>query len=45
MRYNIVLGVDYLIVSNGITHYCIKINEQKNGYTFLTDVPNYADLT
>lgn len=44
-RYNIVLGVDYLIISNGITHYCIKINEQKNGYTFLTDVPNYADLT
>ena len=25
-RYNIVLRVDYLIVTNGITHYCCKVD-------------------
>jgi len=44
-RYNIVLDVEYLILSNGFTHYCIKLNEQKNGYIFLQDIPKYDELT
>lgn len=43
-RYNIVMRVDYLIVSNGLQHYCCKIDYKSQSYTFLTDIPNYSDL-
>ncbi len=42
--YNMLLHVDYLIVSNGIQHFCCKINYENNSYTFLKDIPNYEDL-
>lgn len=42
--YNIVLNVDYLIVSNGLTHYCCKLDYQNRSYTFLKDIPLYKDL-
>ena len=41
-RYNMSLKVDYLIVSNGLDHYCCKINYEKESYEFLTDVPDYS---
>ena len=35
--YNILLHVDYLIVSNGLNHYCCKVNIIiKNVYTWIT---------
>lgn len=43
-RYNMVLKVEYLIVSNGLVHYCCKLNETKDGYIFLEDIPDYKDL-
>lgn len=43
-RYNIVLKVDYLIVSNGIDHYCCKLDYRNNCYTFLKDIPEYTSL-
>ena len=43
-RYNIVLKVDYLIVSNGIDHYCCKLDYGNSHYTFLKDIPEYASL-
>ena len=43
-RYNMVLKVDYLIVSNGINHYCCKIDYQSMCYSFLPDIPSYTDL-
>ena len=43
-RYNLVLHVDYLIVSNGLKHYCIKMEYPTGKFTFLQDIPNYADL-
>ena len=43
-RYNMVLKVDYLIVSNGINHYCCKIDYHTMSYTFLPDIPNYDQL-
>lgn len=43
-RYNMVLHVEYLIVSNGIDHYCCKIDYEKQEYVFLEDIPNYAEL-
>ena len=43
-RYNMVLQVKYLIVSNGLKHYCCLIDYENNGYVFLEDIPVYKDL-
>lgn len=44
VRYNIVLKVDYLVVSNGLEHYCCRIDYKKNTYAFLSDIPCYEEL-
>lgn len=43
-RYNLVLHVDYLIVSNGLKHYCVKMEYPAGKYVFLQDIPSYSDL-
>ena len=43
-RYNMVLKVDYLVVSNGLQHYCCRMDYEKNSYTFLPDIPDYQLL-
>ena len=43
-RYNMVLQVQYLIVSNGLRHYCCRLDYEKNGYVFLEDIPAYDAL-
>ncbi|MDY5926618.1 MAG: type I restriction enzyme HsdR N-terminal domain-containing protein [Prevotella sp.] len=42
--YNFLLHVDYLIVSNGLTHYCCKMNYENNSYMLLTSIPDYKDI-
>lgn len=44
-RYNMVLHVDYLIVSNGIRHFCCKIDYSTNTYRFLPAIPSFHELT
>lgn len=41
-RYNSVIEAPYLIVSNGMHHYCCRYSE--SGYTFLRDIPCYNDM-
>lgn len=43
-RYNMVMKVDYLIVSNGMQHYCCKMDYKQNHYIFLSDIPEYHSL-
>ena len=43
-RYNSVLRVPYIIVSNGITHYCYRIDYETQSYSFLSAIPFFADL-
>ncbi|MEE1233306.1 MAG: type I restriction enzyme HsdR N-terminal domain-containing protein [Phocaeicola sp.] len=43
-RYNIVLKVDYLIVSNGLEHYCCKVDYERFCCNFLKEIPDYATL-
>ena len=43
-RYNIPLKVDYLIVTNGLIHYCCKIDFNKNEYTFINEVPDFTEI-
>ena len=42
--YNMLLHVDYLIVSNGMQHYCCQMDYEQNRYTFLSDIPSYDNL-
>ena len=41
-RYNLVFRVDYLIVSNGLSHYCCRMDYANNSYQFLAEVPEYG---
>ena len=43
-RYNLTLQVDYLIVSNGLTTYCCRLNPALGRFEFLQQIPNYSDL-
>ena len=42
--YNLLLHVDYLIVSNGMTTYICKIDYEKQTYKFLEAIPNYENI-
>ena len=41
--YNLLLHVDYLIVSNGLQHYCCKMEYENQKYLFLQDIPDYEN--
>lgn len=43
-RYNMVLKVDFLIVTNGLNHYCCKIDYVTQSYVFLSEIPDYSLL-
>lgn len=42
--YNLLLKVDYLVVSNGCEHYCCHMDYEQNNYRFLKEIPNYEAL-
>ena len=42
--YNLLLHVDYLIVSNGLQHICCRMDYTNNAYHFLKEIPNYKEL-
>lgn len=42
--YNMLLKVDYLVVSNGITHYVCKMDYDNQKYLFMDDIPNYKNI-
>lgn len=43
-RYNMVLKVKYLVVSNGLHHYCCCVDYEHGSYRFLTEIPDYSAL-
>lgn len=43
--YNLLLHVDYLIITNGITHYCCKMDYEHETYVFLNAIPTYEQLS
>jgi len=43
-RYNSALRVPYLIVSNGLKHYCCFMDYRTMESRFLNDIPAYPDL-
>ena len=44
MSYNHVLRVPYLILSNGIEHFCCHIDYTTQKIVFLKEIPDYSTL-
>lgn len=42
--YNLLLHVDYLVVSNGMQHYCCKMDYDHQKYLFLEEIPDYQNI-
>ena len=42
--YNMLLHVDFLIVSNGLQHYCCRMDYSNHRYLFLREIPDYESL-
>ncbi len=42
--YNMTLTVDYLVVTNGKSHYACRVDHKNRTYTFLPDIPSYEIL-
>ncbi len=42
VRYNMQLKVPFLIVSNGLEHFCCQINYEDNSYAFLAEIPDFT---
>ena len=42
--YNLLLHVDYLMVSNGVQHYCCRMDYEHQKYEFLQAIPDYSAL-
>lgn len=43
-RYNIRYKLPYLLVSNGLSHYCAQIDFKSSNFKFLNDLPDYETL-
>ena len=43
-RYNLAFRVRYLIVSNGLKHYCCQLDFETEKISFLSEIPAYAEL-
>jgi len=44
VRYNMQLKVKFLIVSNGLDHFCCQINYLDNSYVYLAEIPDFSAL-
>lgn len=43
-RYNMTIRVPYLLITNGLEHFCCKIDFEKESYSFLQEIPSKEDL-
>ena len=43
-RYNMVFKVAYLLITNGMKHYCCRVDHASGSVEFLEDIPSYAAL-
>lgn len=42
--YNRHFNVDYLIVTNGIKHYCCRFDKRTGSFSFTEEIPEYSEL-
>lgn len=43
-RYNLVMQADYLVVSNGMEHYCCRYDHATGRYAFVRNIPAWHEL-
>jgi len=43
-RYNSVFKVKWLLVTNGLQHYCCRVDASKHSVDFVVDIPDHAGL-
>ena len=43
-RYNYTIQASYLIVSNGMNHFCAKIDFENQQFNFLKEIPMFSEL-
>ncbi len=43
-QYNMKLNLGFLIVTNGLSHYCCKINPDRTSFNFLNSIPSFEEL-
>lgn len=43
-KYAHVLGAKYLILTNGISHYCARVNEKTGEIIYLETIPAYTEM-
>lgn len=43
-RYNLVFKVKYLLVSNGLKHYCCEVDFESKKVEFMEEIPTYGEL-
>ncbi len=44
-RYNMKFRVPYLIVSNGLDHYCCQLDFEQENYVFLKEIPSFSSIS
>ena len=44
-RYNVVFKVRYLLVTNGLRHYCCRIDHSNGSVDFVVDIPHHNTLS
>lgn len=43
-RYNLTFNVPFLIISNGLEHYCCQVDFEAKNYSFFREIPAFSDL-
>ncbi|MBN3036029.1 MAG: type I restriction enzyme HsdR N-terminal domain-containing protein [Bacteroidales bacterium] len=43
-RYNRALNVSYLVITNGLVHYCCRVDLREGSCSFLEEIPRYPEL-
>ena len=44
IRYNLKYKLDYLLVTNGLQHFCCKLNHHVNTTEFLKEIPDFESV-
>jgi len=44
LRYNLALNIDYLVLTNGLAHYCFKLDYAKHTGNQIKYIPSFEEL-
>ena len=43
-RYNLSLKVPYLVITNGMKHYCAEVSVESKSFSYLNNIPTYKEV-